>query len=80
MSQTDETLLQEVFTLLQSQDPDYKLIADKVYHANKSLGVSYVEIRNRLSELPFPVRLIASRHFLKVIQHLNSPSLFIDSD
>ena len=79
MSQINEGLIIEVIELLQHQDPDYKLIADKVYHSSKSLGVSYIEIRSKLSELPYPYRLIASRHFINVIDYLNSPNLFIDS-
>ena len=79
MSQIDEVLITEVVELLQVQEPDYKLIADKIYHASKSLGVSYIQIRSKLSELPYPFRLVASRHFINVIDYLNSPNLFIDS-
>ncbi|MEC8678582.1 MAG: hypothetical protein VXX85_07000 [Candidatus Margulisiibacteriota bacterium] len=79
MSQIDEVLITEVVELLQVQEPDYKLIADKIYHAGKSLGVSYIKIRSKLSELPYPYRLVASRHFINVIDYLNSPNLFIDS-
>ena len=64
MSQINEGLIMEVIDLLQHQDPDYKVIADKVYHSSKSLGVSYIEIRSiKLSELPYPYRLIASSFY-----------------
>ena len=79
MSQINEGLIDEAVELLQNQDPDYKIIADKVYHASKSLGVSYIEIRSKLLDLPYPHRLVASRHFINVIDYLNSPNLFIDS-
>ena len=80
MTSINQESIDSIIKLLQEQDPDFLFIADLVYHANKSIGPTFIEIRKRLNQLSYPSRLIASRNFLHVIKALNSPNLFIKSE
>ena len=80
MSMQKNESIDEIVDLLQTQSPDFSHIADLVYHANKSLGHTFVEIRQHLNELKYPKRLLAFRNFTEVIRALNSPNLFIDPE
>ncbi|MEK9728187.1 MAG: hypothetical protein VW397_08815 [Candidatus Margulisiibacteriota bacterium] len=80
MSGTQSNQIDEIVSLLQNQSPNFSHVADLVYHANKSLGHSYIEIRERLNDLKYPQRLLASRNFIEVIKALDSPQMFIESE
>ena len=80
MSTQNNESIDEIVSLLQTQSPDFSHIADLVYHANKSLGHTFVEIRTHLNDLKYPKRLLAFRNFKEVIKALNSPNLFINSE
>ena len=80
MINLDQDPLIEIIVLLQSARSDLKKITDLVYHLNKSLGVSFIQIREELIKLPSQKRSIAYRNFLQVIDNLNSPHLFLNPD
>jgi hypothetical protein len=67
-----------IVALLQGPHPDVNHISDLVYHADKSLGKTYIRIRSALNELSPSDQKHAYTNFRQVINQLNSPSLFID--
>ncbi|MBL6722621.1 MAG: hypothetical protein ISQ13_01280 [Candidatus Margulisbacteria bacterium] len=72
--------MQTIMSLLQEDSPDILDLCDLVYHYNKSLGLTYTTIRDLIADLPPVNRYIALGNFLKVIQELTSPQLFIHID
>ena len=70
MTSINQESIDSIIKLLQEQDPDFLFIADLVYHANKSIGPTFIEIRKRLNQLSYPSRLIASRNFVHVINQV----------
>ena len=67
-----------IVQLLQSRDPDILDIADQVYHADKSLGRTLIAIRTEIRLLDDSLQRLAIYHLSKVMDVLNSPTLFIN--
>lgn len=70
----------KIMELLQDESPDISNLCDLVYHYNKSLGLTYTTIRQEIGDLNTKKRFIALQNFLKVIDELKSPNLFIQID
>ena len=58
-------------------NPNISDLCDKVYHHNKSLGLTYVAIRNQLKTVKKEALPHAIKNFHLVIKELKSPNLFI---
>lgn len=70
----------KIMELLQDESPDISNLCDLVYHYNKSLGLTYTTIRQEIGDLNTKERFVALQNFLKVIDELKSPNLFIQID
>ncbi|MGC6367989.1 MAG: hypothetical protein ACON35_08350 [Candidatus Marinamargulisbacteria bacterium] len=70
----------DIVTFMCQPDASVESVADKVYHANKSLGLTYTAIRQHLYTLPPIDQKKALTMFVKVIAALNSPLMFLDED
>ena len=77
--QIDESMVQ-IMSLLQDDSPNISNLCDLVYHYNKSLGLTYTTIRQEIGDLNVNDRMVALQNFLKVIDELKSPNLFIHID
>ena len=75
----DDSMIQ-IMSLLQDESPDISNLCDLIYHYNKSLGLTYTAIRREIGDLGLQARMQALQNFLKVIEELKSPSLFINLD
>ena len=69
--------LQEIMEQLTHTNPNISDLCDKVYHHNKSLGLTYVAIRNQLKTVKKETLPHAIKNFHLVIKELKSPNLFI---
>jgi hypothetical protein len=69
--------LQEIMEQLTHTNPNISDLCDKVYHHNKSLGLTYVAIRNQLKTVKKEALPHAIKNFHLVIKELKSPNLFI---
>ena len=78
-SMNNETL-DDVMTEITKASVDIATLADLVYHNNKSLGLTFVNIRKAIATLDEEKRTVALQNFMKVIQKLKSPNLFINID
>ena len=70
----------QIMALMQTHSPNIMDLCDLVYHYNKSLGLTYTAIREEIVELSPTKRFIALENFLKVINELKTPQLFIQID
>ena len=70
----------DIVLLMCQPDATVESVADKVYHANKSLGLTYTAIRQHLYTLSPSDQKQALTMFVKVIAALNSPMMFLDED
>ena len=79
MSETKNTdVMAQIMVKLTEVSPDIYTLCDLVYHYNKSIGLTYVEIRKEIADLGNLERIQALKNFLQVIEELRSPHLFID--
>ena len=78
-SMNNETL-DDVMSEIINDSVDITKLSDLVYHNNKSLGLTFVNIRKQIATLDETKRSIALKNFMKVIQKLKSPNLFINID
>tara|TARA_Y200000002_G_C22476413_1_gene576884 strand:+ start:329 stop:580 length:252 start_codon:yes stop_codon:yes gene_type:complete len=78
-SMTNETL-DDVMSIIVDANVDITKLSDLVYHNNKSIGLTFVNIRKQIATLNQSDRDIALENFMKVIKKLKSPNLFINVD
>ena len=76
---TNETL-DDVMSIIVDANVDITKLSDLVYHNNKSIGLTFVNIRKQIATLNQSDRDIALENFMKVIKKLKSPNLFINVD
>lgn len=69
--------LQEIMEQLTHTNPNVSDLCDKIYHHNKSLGLTYVAIRNELKTVKKETLPHAIKNFHLVMKELKSPNLFI---
>jgi hypothetical protein len=69
--------LQEIMIQLTESNANICDLCDKIYHHNKSLGITYVAIRNELKTLKKETLSHAIKNFHLVIKELKSPNMFI---
>ena len=77
---TNNETLDNVMSEIVKSSVNITELSDLVYHNNKSLGLTFVNIRQEISKLDDSNRDIALLNFLKVIKKLKSPNLFINID
>ena len=72
--------INQIMSLLVQKSTDISHLCDLIYHYNKSLGLTYTSIRREIGDLDIAKRMVALQNFLKVIEELKSPHLFIHVD
>ena len=77
---TNNETLDNVMSEIVKSSVNITELSDLVYHNNKSLGLTFINIRQEISKLDGSNRDIALLNFLKVIKKLKSPNLFINID
>jgi hypothetical protein len=77
-SNLSDDSIEVILNQLKTKSANISNLCDKIYHYNKSLGVTYTTIRYEISKMNHPDRIVALQNFLKVIDELKSPTLFIN--
>lgn len=67
----------EIMAKITHDSPDLIEISDLMYHYNKSLGITLVDIREQIINLPKNKQVIAIHHLKKAIYQLKSPNFII---
>ena len=76
VDQVKQDSMAKIVQLLAIKDADFTTICDLMYHYNKSLGVTLVEIRKQLATVAQNEQLIAIQNLRLAIQKFKSLILF----
>ena len=73
-----EESLSQIIDLLRQPNPDHFKICDLMYHYNKSLGVTLVNVRKELQSIQGNELNYALKNFRESIQMFKSPNFILD--
>ena len=68
----------DILEMLLQSSPDYPKLCDLIYHYNKSLGLTLVEIRKELASLENDDQDVAISNLKQVMQIFKSPNFIVD--
>lgn len=78
VEQVKNESMPDILRLLVESTPDYNKLCDMIYHYNKSLGLTLVEIRKELGALENDDQGVAITNLKHVMQIFKSPNFIVD--